>query len=114
MVRVGLGVAAGRLRLRVGRGRRASGVAEAGAGVGARRRRGGRRAPGERELAVDLIEVGLPLDVGQELPLVGGLALHQGGEVRQAPEEALMIIGAEVVAGLVEPLETPAVELPGE
>ena len=73
---------------------------------------GGRRREGEHP--VDLVEVGLALDVRDELPLAGLGPREQGGQVRQAPQEALVVVAVVVISTLVQPLEAPAVELARE
>jgi hypothetical protein len=68
----------------------------------------------ERELPGDRVEVGLALDVGDQLALVRLHALHQDRQLGNPSQEALVVVGVEVIAGLVEPLEAPAVHLARE
>lgn len=72
------------------------------------------RRHGERQSLVDLVEVRLPLHVRYLLAFVRLHPLHQYRQVREAPDEALVVVRAVVVSGLVQPFEAPAVQLASE
>ena len=46
--------------------------------------------------------------------MIGWYALHEHREVRHALQEAFMVECIEIIAGLMQTLETPAIELTGE
>ena len=48
------------------------------------------------------------------LPAIGLDPLHQSHQTRQVSEEKLMVVRAAVVAGLMQALEAPAIELAAE
>ena len=77
-------------------------------------RRKRRPSTQQRKLPVNLVEIGLPLHMWDHLPTIGLDPLHQPHQRRQASEETLVVVRAAVVAGLMQALEAPAIELAAE
>jgi len=68
----------------------------------------------ERILLLHFIEIRLSFHVRKELALIWYCSPHQYCELRQAPHEALVVVCAVVVSGLVKAFEAPAIQLTRE
>ena len=66
------------------------------------------------ELLLNLIEVGFSLHMWKQLALIGRHSLQQYGQMRHSSQEALVVVGVEIVARLMQTFEAPAIELASE
>ena len=63
------------------------------------------------ELLFNLIKVGFSFRMWKQLALIGRNPLQQHGQMRHASQEALVVVGVEIVARLMQTFEAPTIEL---
>lgn len=66
------------------------------------------------ELLFNLIKVGFSFRMWKQLALIGRHSLQQHGQMRHASQEALVVVGVEIVARLMQTFEAPTIELASE
>lgn len=68
----------------------------------------------KRELFFDFIEIGFSFHMWEQLALIGRHSLQQHCQMGHSSQEALVVVGIEIVPRLMQSFEAPSIQLPRE